>query len=87
MIVGGGTAGCVLAQRLSADARLQVVVVEAGGEDTSPWIAIPAGMAKLYRHPTLNWRDQTEPEAGARRRRRLTGRAARCWAAPRRRTA
>ena len=54
VIVGGGTAGCVLAQRLSADPSLQVVLVEAGDADTSPWIRMPAGVAKLYPHPRLN---------------------------------
>ena len=62
VIVGGGTAGCVLANRLSADSRLEVVVVEAGEEATSPWIAMPAGAAKLFHHPRLNWRYRTEPE-------------------------
>jgi choline dehydrogenase len=63
VIIGGGTAGCVLANRLSADPDRQVVVLEAGDEDTSRWIAMPAGIAKLFAHPRLNWRYQTEPEA------------------------
>ena len=62
VIVGGGTAGCVLANRLSADPARRIVMLEAGGEDRSPWIAIPAGVAKLFHHPRLNWRYQTEPE-------------------------
>ena len=62
VIVGGGTAGCVLANRLSANPRLQVVMVEAGDEATSPWISMPAGVAKLFHHPRLNWRYRTEPE-------------------------
>ena len=62
MIVGGGTAGCVLANRLSADRRNRVVMLEAGREATSPWISIPAGVAKLYPHAQLNWRYWTEPE-------------------------
>ena len=62
VIVGGGTAGCVLANRLSAEPDCRVVVVEAGDEDTSPWIAMPAGVAKLFHHPRLNWRYWTEPE-------------------------
>lgn len=62
VIVGGGTAGCVLANRLSADPRVQVVMLEAGAEATSPWIAMPAGVIKLYTHPRLNWRYWTEPE-------------------------
>jgi choline dehydrogenase len=62
VIVGGGTAGCVLANRLSADRTCRVVVLEAGDDDTSPWISMPAGIAKLFHHPRLNWRYQTEPE-------------------------
>lgn len=62
VIVGGGTAGCVLANRLSADPACRVVVLEAGDDDTSPWIVMPAGIAKLFHHPRLNWRYQTEPE-------------------------
>jgi choline dehydrogenase len=62
VIVGGGTAGCVLAQRLSADPACRVVVLEAGPEDRSPWIAIPAGVAKLFAHPRLIWPYTTEPE-------------------------
>ncbi|MFO1413474.1 MAG: GMC family oxidoreductase N-terminal domain-containing protein [Burkholderiales bacterium] len=62
VIVGGGTAGCVLANRLSADPAVQVVLVEAGGEAASPWIRMPAGVAKLYPHPQLNWRYWTTAE-------------------------
>jgi choline dehydrogenase len=62
LIVGGGTAGCVLANRLSADSGCRVVVLEAGDDDTSPLISMPAGVAKLFHHPRLNWRYQTEPE-------------------------
>ena len=62
VIIGGGTAGCVLANRLSRDPVCQVVVLEAGDEDTSRWIGMPAGIAKLYAHKRLNWRYQTEPE-------------------------
>ncbi len=63
IIVGGGTAGCVLANRLSADPAVRVLVLEAGREATSPWIGMPAGVAKLFPHPVLNWRYWTEPEA------------------------
>jgi choline dehydrogenase len=62
VIVGGGTAGCVLANRLSAEPGTSVVVLEAGDEAASPWIAMPAGIAKLFDHPRLNWRYRTEPE-------------------------
>jgi len=63
VIVGGGTAGCVLANRLTASGRHSVLVLEAGGEPRSPWINMPAGFSKLLVNPTYNWRFQTEPEA------------------------
>ena len=63
VIIGGGTAGCVLANRLSADPACEVVLLEADDEDTSRWIAMPAGIARLFAHPRLNWRYQIEPEA------------------------
>jgi choline dehydrogenase len=63
VIVGTGTAGCVLANRLSADPACQVLAIEAGPEDASPWIRIPAGVAKLFTHPRLVWPYETEPEA------------------------
>ena len=62
VIVGAGTAGCVLAQRLSADPSCRVVVLEAGREARSPWIGIPAGVAKLFAHPRLVWPYATDPE-------------------------
>jgi choline dehydrogenase len=62
VIVGGGTAGCVLANRLSADAGCSVIVLEAGPEDRNAWIRMPAGVAKLFTHPTLVWPYETEPE-------------------------
>ena len=62
IIVGAGSAGCVLANRLSADARHSVLLLEAGPRDRNPWIHIPIGYAKTMFHPTLNWRFYTEPE-------------------------
>ena len=62
VIVGGGTAGCVLASRLSADGRYTVLMLEAGGEPRSIWISIPAGFSKLLVNETYNWRFATEPE-------------------------
>lgn len=63
IIVGGGTAACVLANRLTEDSAVRVLMVEAGPEPTSPWIKMPLAMGKLFTHPTLNWGFYTEPEA------------------------
>ncbi len=62
IIVGAGSAGCVLANRLSASGRHKVLLLEAGGRDLNPWIHIPIGYAKLFRNPQINWMYETEPE-------------------------
>ncbi|MCJ2131410.1 GMC family oxidoreductase [Methylobacterium sp. E-045] len=62
IIIGGGTAGCVLANRLSADSRHRVLMLEAGPRDRSPWIHLPIGYGKTMFHQTLNWGFYTEPE-------------------------
>ncbi len=59
IIIGGGTAGCVLANRLTACGRYHVVMIEAGGVDRNPMIHIPIGYGKLFNHPTLDWRMST----------------------------
>lgn len=60
IVVGAGTAGCILAARLSASAR--VLLVEAGGEDSSPWIHVPVGYARLMGDARVNWLYRTAPE-------------------------
>ncbi|MGE6920207.1 GMC family oxidoreductase [Achromobacter kerstersii] len=62
IIAGGGTAGCILANRLSADGKHRVLMLEAGQEARSMWIGIPAGFSKLLVNPDYNWRFATEPE-------------------------
>ncbi len=62
VIVGAGSAGCVLANRLSARPDLRVLLLEAGPADRNPWLKIPAGISRVFVHPTLNWGYRTEPE-------------------------
>ncbi len=62
VIVGAGSAGCVLANRLSADGRSRVLLLEAGPRDRNPWIHIPLGYGKLFVDPRTNWGYQSEPE-------------------------
>jgi choline dehydrogenase-like flavoprotein len=62
VIVGAGSAGCVLANRLSTDQGAQVLLLEAGGRDWHPYIHVPLGMGKLHEHRMLDWGFVTEPE-------------------------
>ena len=62
IIVGAGSAGCVLANRLSANGRHRVLLLEAGGRGLNPWIHIPIGYAKLFQNSRYNWKFETEPE-------------------------
>jgi choline dehydrogenase len=69
IIVGAGSAGCVLANRLSADGRHRVLVLEAGGSDKRFWIQTPIGYGKIFYDETVNWKYLTEPDAGINNRR------------------
>ena len=63
VIVGAGSAGCVLANRLTADGRHRVLLLEAGGHDRYFWVHVPLGYGKLFSDARVNWLYTTEPEA------------------------
>jgi choline dehydrogenase len=62
IIVGAGTAGCVLANRLTAGGTHRVLLLEAGGSDRSPWITVPIGYARTFHDPRYNWMYEAEPD-------------------------
>src|SRR6516225_3392997 len=62
IIVGAGSAGCVLANRLTESGRHRVLLIEAGGHDRHIWIHIPLGYGKLFDNAKVNWLYKTEPE-------------------------
>jgi choline dehydrogenase len=62
IVVGAGSAGCVLANRLTASGRHRVLLLEAGGEDRNIWIHVPIGYAKLFADAKHNWLYSSEPE-------------------------
>lgn len=64
VVIGAGSAGCVIANRLSADPGTQVVLLEAGGSDLNFWVRMPIGYGGAFHHPALNWRYRTEADPG-----------------------
>ena len=64
IVIGAGTAGCIVANRLSADPRNRVLLLEAGGKDTNPWIHIPVGYFKTMHNPKTDWCYKTELDPG-----------------------
>ena len=64
VVIGAGSAGCVLANRLTASGRNSVLLLEAGPKDSNIWIHVPLGYGKLFTNKTVNWMYQTEPEPG-----------------------
>ncbi len=64
VVVGAGTAGCLLANRLSADPQHRVLLIEAGRKDNYPWIHIPVGYLYCIGNPRTDWLYQTEPDPG-----------------------
>ncbi|MEO0995034.1 MAG: GMC family oxidoreductase N-terminal domain-containing protein, partial [Pseudomonadota bacterium] len=69
VVVGAGSAGCVLANRLSADPSVRVILLEAGGRDWNPWIHVPVGYFKTLHNPATDWCYKAEADPG------LNGRA------------
>ena len=61
IIIGGGSAGCVLANRLTECKTHHVLLIEAGPNDKDPWIHIPIGYGRNFRNPKINWMFKTEP--------------------------
>jgi choline dehydrogenase len=74
VIVGAGSAGCVLASRLSEDPRCKVLLLEAGPRDTDRWIHVPLGYGKLFSRTDINWAYESEPEPALNGRRVFTPR-------------
>src|SRR6185295_18274935 len=74
IIVGAGSAGCVLANRLTEDPRCRVLLLEAGPRDTDRWIHVPLGYGKLFARTDINWAYESEPEPALNGRRVFTPR-------------
>ena len=69
IIVGAGSAGCVLANRLSKDPKTTVCIIEAGGKDTSPRVQVPAGILSLYNDPKYDYSYMSVPQPELKNRR------------------
>lgn len=69
IVVGAGSAGCVLANRLSEDPRAKVLLLEAGGSDWNPWLHVPVGYFKTMHNPSTDWCYLTDPDEGIKGRR------------------
>jgi len=63
IVTGAGSAGCAVASRLSESGRYRVLLLEAGGRDSNPWIHIPIGYTKAFANPHVNWMFESAPEA------------------------
>jgi len=69
VIVGAGSAGCVLANRLTTDRNVRVLLLEAGGWDRDPMLSIPLGVGRIWGYTRYDWGYATEPEPNAHERR------------------
>jgi choline dehydrogenase len=69
IVVGAGSAGCVLANRLTADGKHQVLLLEAGGSERSLWIQVPIGYARTFHDPRYNWMYEADSDPGLENRR------------------
>jgi len=63
IVTGAGSAGCAVAGRLSESGKYSVLLLEAGGRDSNPWIHVPLGYTKTFTDPRVNWMFDSEPEA------------------------